>query len=227
MEMVMANMGKFDRPILFRVLLGTAVGTAAGIALLLWAVPATSDYRPAVLSTVVVPLGCFWGWLLSGSRERASTAALACFGLYFLSAFAAARLGTLIAGWSYFPTVIGVQSLGGVGIAMLLGFRGRALPQVEQLRERGDVIGLGHMLHEGSLLERREAARALGALGRQEARPALLHALDDTDLAIRQQALAALVGLAQPEDRPRLETLRQHPDRRTQRLAREVLHWIE
>jgi len=223
----MAKRKKFDRSILFRVLLGTAVGAAVGAALILWAVPSTSDYRPAVLSTVVVPLGCFVGWLLSGSRERAGTAAIACFGLYFLSSFAAARLGTLIAGWSYFPMVVGVQSVGGAGLALLLGFLGPGLPQVEQLRDAGDADGLARLLHEGPLFERREAARALAALGRQETRHALLNALDDTDAAVRQQALAALVGLAQPEDRSRLEALRQHPDRRTQRLAREVLHWIE
>lgn len=223
----MAKTGTFDRTILYRVLLGTAAGAAVGVALLLWAAPATSDYRPAVLSTVVVPLGCFVGWLLSGSRERAGTAAMACFGLYFLAAFAAARLGTLIVELAYFPTVVGVQSIGGMGLAVLLGFLGPGLPQVERLRDAGDVAGLSQMLQQGNPVERREAARALGALGNQEARPALLAALDDDDAAARQQVLGALVGLARPEDRPRLEALRRHPDRRTQRLAREVLHWIE
>lgn len=223
----MTETGKFDLTILWRVFLGTAAGAAVGAALLLWAVPGTRDYRLAVLSTIVVPLGCFLGWVLSGSRERAGTAALACFGLYFLSSFAAARLGTLMADWSYFPTVLGVQSVSGVGLAVLLAFLGRGLPQVERLRDAGDVAGLARLLHEGNLPERREAARALGTLGLQEARPTLLAALDDANAAVQQQALAALVGLAQPEDRPRLETLRQHPDRRTQRLAREVLHWIE
>lgn len=223
----MAETGKLDRAIFFRVLLGTAAGTAVGAGLLLWAVPATSDYRPAVLSTIVVPLGCFLGWLLSSSRERAGAAAIVCFGLYFLSAFAAARLGTLIPDWRYFPTVVGVQSVGGVGLAVLLGFLGRGLPQVERLRDAGDIAGLARLLHQGEPPERREAARALGALGGAEARPALLAALDDADPLVRQHALAALVGRAHPTDRPRLEAFRQHPDRRTQRLAREVLRWIE
>lgn len=223
----MVKSDTFDRAILLKVLLGTVVGAAVGAALLLWAVPGTDDYRPAVLSTIVVPLGCFVGWLFSGSRERAGTAAIVCFGLYFLSAFAAARLGTLVPAWRYFPTVVGVQTVGGVGLAVLLGFLGRGLPQVERLRDAGDAAGLARLLREGTPPERQEAARALGALGGAESRPALLAALDDADAAVRQHALAALVGLARPEDRPRLEALRQHPDRRTQRLAREVLRWIE
>jgi HEAT repeat protein len=127
----------------------------------------------------------------------------------------------------YFPTVVGVQAVGGVGLAVLLGFLGRGFPQVERLRDAGDTAGLAQLLREGNPPERQEAARALGALGSQEARPALLAALQDPDAAVRRHALAALVGRARPEDRPRLEALQQHPDRRTQRLAREVLHWIE
>jgi hypothetical protein len=224
----MAKAVRFDSAIFFRALAGTAVGTALGVALLLWVVPgAGNDYRPAVLSTIVVPLGCFAGWLLSGSRERAGTAALVCFGLYFLSAFAAARLGTLVESFKYFPTVVGVQSLGAVGLAVLLGFLGRGLPQVERLRDARDVAGLAALLHDGAPRERWEAARALGAVGGEASRPALLAALDDTDPAVRRAALAGLVGLARPEDRPRLEGFRTHPDRRTQHLAREVLHWIE
>jgi hypothetical protein len=223
----MAKTSKLDRTILLRVLLGTVAGAAVGAALLLWAVSATTDYRPAVLSTVVVPLGCFGGWLLSGSRERAGTAAIVCFGLYFLSAFAAARLGTLVSGLAYFPTVVGVQGVGGAGLAVLLGFLGRGLPQVERLRDAGDTAGLAELLRQGQPSERREAARVLGALGGEASRPALLAALDDADLPVRQQVLAALVGLARPEDRPLLEPLRQHPDRRTRHLAREVLRWIE
>jgi|GEM_PF-2403421 len=223
----MARTGTFNRTILIRVLLGTVAGAAAGVALLLWAVPATSDYRPAVLSTIVVPVGCFVGWLLSGSRERAGTAAICCFGLYFLSAFAAARLGTLFPALRYFSTVVGVQSGGGIALAVLLGFLGAGQPQVERLHDAGDAAGLAQLLRDGPAPVRQEAARALGALGGEAARPALLTALDDAEPAVRRAALAALVGLAQPADRPRLESLQQHPDRRTQRLAREALRWIE
>ena len=224
----MAKANRFDSAILLRILLGTAIGAAGGLVLLLGVIPqAGDDYRPAVFSTIVVPLGCFVGWLFSGSRERAGTAAIVCFGLYFLSAFAAARLGTLLEGLKYFPTVVGVQCLGAVGLAVLLGFLGRGLPQVERLRDARDVAGLAALLHEGKPRERQEAARALGAAGGKDARPALLAALDDADLLVRREALGGLAGLAEPEDRPRLETFRQNPDRRTQRLAREVLRWIE
>jgi hypothetical protein len=223
----MAKTRTFDGAITFRILLGTAVGAAGGVALLLWLVPgAGSDYRPAVLSTILVPLGCFAGWLLSGSRERAATAAVVCFGLYFLSAFAAARLGTLVAIFTYFPTVLGVQSLGAVGLALGLGFLGRGVPQVERLGDARDVAGLARLLREGDARERLEAARALAALGGTEARNPLLSALDDAEPQVRCEALAGLAGLAEPEDRPRLEALRQNPDRRTRRLAREALRWI-
>lgn len=224
----MARNQTFDGAITLRILLGTAVGAAAGVALLLWVVPgAGTDYRAAVLSTVLVPLGCFAGWLLSGSRERAATAAVVCFGLYFLSAFAAARLGTLIASFSYFPTVLGVQSLAAAGLALGLGFLGRGLPQVERLRDSRDVAGLAGLLHAGDWRERLEATRALATIGDSQARSPLLVALDDTEPRVRREALAGLAGLAKPEDRPRLDALRENPDRRTRRLAREVLRWIE
>ena len=224
----MVKAGRFDSAIFGIILAGTAVGAAVGAALLLWAVPrAGSDYRPAVLSTIVVPLGCFVGWLLSRSRERAATAAIVCFGLYFLSAFAAARLGTLFAGWKYFPAVVGVQSLAAAGLAVGLAFLGRRLPEVERLRNAGDVPGLAKLLQEGDPRQRLEAARTLGSLGQEQSRAPLLAALDETDPQVRHAVLAGLVGLAQAEDRPRLEAFRGHADHRTQRLARDVLRWIE
>jgi hypothetical protein len=225
--MVMAKTGNLDRMVFLKVLLGTAAGAAVAAALLLWAVPATTDYRPAVLSTIVIPLGCFCGWLLSGSRERAPTAAVVCFGLYFLSAFAAARLGTLSASWPYFPTVAGVQTVGGIGLAVWLGLLGRGCPQVEQLLDARDVAGLARLLREGQPYERREAARALGNLEGPEASAALLAVLDEAGPQLRCAALSALVGRTRPEDAPRLEALRSDPDRRTRRLAREALRWIE
>lgn len=221
-------MRSFDASIFFKVVAGTALGAAGGAALLLWAVPgAGNDYRPAVLSTVLVPLGCFWGWLLSGSRERAGTAAAACFGLYFLSAFAAARLGTLFPALRYFPTTLGVQSAAALGLAAVLGFLGRGVPQVEKLYDARDTAGLAALLREGTLAERAAAARSLGALGTPEARPSLLAALDDPEPQVRQEALAGLVGLAQAEDRPCLEAWARRGEKRARRLAREALRWIE
>ncbi len=219
----------FDKSILIRVLLGVACGALVGVAFLLWWVPAApkGDYRPAVLSTIVVPLGCLIGWLLSGSRERAPTAAVACFGLYFLSAFAAARLGTFFAGLNYFWTVVGVQGVGGLGLAVTLALLGRGVPQVERLRDARDVDGLAQMLSQGSLRERLEAARALGTLGEPAARPALLRALQDSSAAVCREAAAGLIGLATAEDVPVLRAALQHSDPAVRRRARRALRWIE
>ncbi len=224
----MARTRSFDAAVFFRVIAGTALGAAGGAALLLGVVPgAGDDYRPAVLSTILVPLGCFLGWLLSGSRERAGTAAAACFGLYFLSAFAAARLGTIFPALRYFPTTLGVQSAAALGLATALGLLGRGVPQVEKLYDARDTAGLAALLREGPPPERAAAARALGALGTPDSRPPLLAALEDPDPQVRREALAGLVGLAQEEDRPRIAGWLQHDEARTRRLAREVLRWIE
>jgi len=235
----MSDSTRFDWAILLRVLAGVALGALAGLAVLWWAVPAApkGEYRPAVLSTLLVPLGCFVGWIVSGSRERAGTAAVASFGLYFLSAFAAARLRTLPAislgaislnpaGWSYFWLVVVVQALGGLGIAVVLALRGRGLQQVERLKRARDLAGLEALLRSGTLSERREAARALGDLGEASARPALLAALDDSDVGVVREAAAALIGLATAQDRPRLEALRQHADPVIRRRAHAALRWI-
>ena len=131
----MAQAGRFEGTIFFTVLAGVVAGAAAGLGLLLGVVPGAANYRPAVLSTVLIPLGCLTAWLLSPSRERPTTAGLVCFSLYFVSAFAAARLGTFFSSWSYFYSVLGVQTLGGAVLALLLGFAGRARPEVEQLSE--------------------------------------------------------------------------------------------
>lgn len=231
---------RVDPTILLRVLAGLAVGVLVGLALLLWAVPAAvkDDYRPAVLSTLVVPLGLLLGWLLSGSRERAATAAVTSLGLYFFSAFVAARLRTLPAavlgtvsldpaGWDYFWLVAIVQAVAGLGIAVVLALLGRGWPRVERLKDAGDVAGLEALLQSGSPAERGEAARALGSLDEAAVRPALLSALDDGDAAVTREVLGALVGLATAADRPRLEALRQHPDPAVRRRAREALRWVE
>lgn len=235
----MSAPARLDLAILGKVLAGVAFGTLSGLALLWWAVPAApkGDFRPSVLSTLLVPLGCFVGWLFSGSRERAGTAAVSSFALYFLSAFAAARLRTLPAisvgtmtlspaTWNYFWLVVIVQALGGVVIAVTLAFLGRALPQVQRLQDARDVSGLGEILRAGSPAERREAARALGSLGGEGARLLLLAALDDADVGVVREALAALVGLAAAEDRPRLEALCRHTAPAIRRRARAVLRWL-
>lgn len=236
----MSGPDRFDGIVFFRVIAGVAFGAVASAALLLWAVPAMpqADYRPAVLSTVLVPLGCFLAWLWSGSRERAGTAAVASFALYFLSAFAAARLRTLPAmslgawtwdpgAWSYFWLVVIVQAVGGLAIAAVLGSLGRGLTEVERLKGAGDVPGLVTLLLNGNARQRREAARALGSLTAEPGvRPALLQALEDADVAVVREALGALVGLAVAEDRPRLEALLGHADPAVRRRARRALGWI-
>jgi hypothetical protein len=224
----MAKANAFDKAIFLATLSGVVLGAAVGVALLLWVVPAAGkgDYRPAVLSTVVVPLGCLIGWLDSGSRERAPTAAVACFGLYFLSAFAAARLGTFFAGLNYFWAVVGVQGLGGLGLAVLLGFLGPGVPQVERLKDARDVASLAALLCRGSPRERLEAARALGSLGEASARPALLEALGDPSVPVCREAAAGLVGLATAEDVPALQAALQHSDPVVRRRARQALRWI-
>ncbi len=222
----MRGADRFDGTIFLRVLTGVLLGSAVGVVLLLWVIPNAVDYRPAVLSTIVVPLGCFGGWVISPSRERAPTAALACFGLYFLSAFVAARLGT-IAPWNYFPTVVGVQTAAAAGLAVLLGFLGRGSPQVEKLRAAGDLAALASLVRQGGLPERLEAVRALSVLGQEQARPVLLAALNDEDGLLRREALSALVGLATEADVPRLEALLGEPDPSVRRRALRVLRWIE
>jgi len=137
----MAKSGRFHPTIFLTVLAGVCAGAAIGAALYLWARPQPESYqisRPAVLSTMLIPLGCFTAWLLSRSRERAFTAAMSCFGLYFLSAFVAARLGTFFPRWNYFATVLVVQAGAGLGLAVTLGFIGRA----EHPRPAGDLPGL-------------------------------------------------------------------------------------
>jgi len=222
----MAGAKRLDSTIFLRGLGGVALGAAVAVALNLWVIPGAADYRPAVVSTIVVPLGCFLGWLLSPSRERAPAAAVVCFALYFLSAFAAARLGTLTQ-WDYYHTIVGVQGLAGLGLALYLGFAGRALPEVERLSDARDVAGLAAVLQQGTAPERLEAVRALGNLGGVEVRPALLVALDDGDERVRYQAVTALTGLATEADVPRLAALLECPEPRVRRRVLEVLRWVE
>ncbi|MGB9723623.1 MAG: HEAT repeat domain-containing protein [Chloroflexia bacterium] len=212
-----------------KVLAGLTVGLVAALLILLLWVPqaAQGEYRPAVLSTVVLPLGLFLGWLLSGSRSRAPTAAATCFALYFLSAFAAARIRTFLPAWDYFYTVSGVQAVGGLALAVGLGFHGRGLPQVERLRAERDTAGLVALLRRGNPEEQREAARALGEIGHPEGRPALLEALKAEDLQVRRAAAEALIGLATAEDVPVLAAALESPDPILRRRVREALRWVE
>lgn len=231
----MRQMPRFEAKVFLKVLAGLLGGLVVSLLVLsLWVPKAASgDYRPAVLSTVVLPLGCFVGWLLSGSRARTPTAAAACFALYFLSAFAAARIRTFLPAWDYFYTVAGVQAAGGLALAVGLGFYGRALPQVERLRAARDTAGLCALLRQGSPEEQREAARALGEIGDPEGRPALREALKAVGaqhavpLEVRRAAADALVGLATAEDIPDLEAALQNADPSLRRRIREVLRWIE
>ncbi len=227
----------FEAGVFLKVLIGFLGGLVVALLdLFLWAPQATpGDYRPAVLSTVVIPLGCFIAWLLSGSRARAPTAAATCFALYFLSAFAAARIrtflpqgsGQVLPALDYFYTVVGVQAFGGLALAVGLGFHGRGLPQVGRLRAARDVAGLCALLRRGNPEEQGEAARALGEIGEPESRPALLEALRAGDLRVRRAAADALVGLATTEDVPDLEAALKDPDPSLRRRVREVLRWIE
>lgn len=222
----MRRMPGFEAKVFLKVLAGLLGGlTAALLILFLW-VPqaAPGDYRPAVLSTVVLPLGCLLGWLFSGSRARAPTASATCFALYFLSAFAAARIRTFLPAWNYFHTVAGVQAVAGLVLAVGLGFHGRGLPQVERLR---NVTDLSALLRRGSPEEQREAARILGEIGDPEGRPALLEALKAEDLQVRRAAAEALVGLATAEDVPILESALEGSDPLFRRRVREALRWIE
>lgn len=218
---------RFDAVIVLAVSAGVAVGAAAGWILVLAVVPEAATHRPAVLSTLVIPLGCFLGWVLSPSRERVATAAPVCFGLYFLSAFAAARLGTFFSEWDYFHTILWVQAGGGLALALALAAGGRALPEVERLRQAGDTAGLADLLLRPMARERWEAARALGELGEEEARLPLLEAIGDAEARVRRMALSALVGRASGEDVPRLELALADQDRAVRLQALEVLRWIE
>jgi len=223
----MTKLGEFDRNIFMTVLAGAVLGTVTGLALHLWVIPEAANHRPAILSTILVPLGCFLAWLLSPSRERAATAALVCFSLYFLSAFAAARLGTFFASWSYFRTILGVQALGGGAIALVLGFAGRVRPEVERLRTSAAVTDLVELAQQGSPPQRLEAVRALADLSKPGSHPAILEALNDTVAPVRREAARALIGRARAEDVPRLQISLQDPDPVVQRLAREALGWVE
>lgn len=218
--------GPFDPGVFLRVSIGLLLGTVVGVVLYLGVVPEAATFRPAVLSTVAIPLGCFFGWSSSSSREGAPTAALACFGLYFLSAFAAARWGTLFPEHRYFGTVLWMQALAGLVLALMLGRAGRTPPQVEELREAGDRAGLAGLLEEGGPRERREAVRALGVLGGAQARPALLEALGDPHLPVRREAAAALIGVAGAEDVPALEAALRDRDAIVRQRALEALRWI-
>ena len=136
----MARDGRFDLTVFLVVLAGIGTGAVVAVTLYLVMDPSRAVQvvsRPAVLSTLVIPLGCLVGWLLSRSRERAPTAAMACFGLYFLSAFLAARLGTFFPRWNYFATILIVQSVAGLGLAVVLGFVGRE----ERPRPAGEPAG--------------------------------------------------------------------------------------
>ncbi len=220
---------RFEASVFLKVLIGLLGGLGAALLdLFLWAPQAApGDYRPAVLSTVVIPLGGFIGWILSGSRARPPTAAATCFALYFLSAFAAARIRTFLPTWDYFYTAAGVQAVGGLALAVGLGFHGRGIPQVERLRADRDTAGLCALLRRGNPAEQREAARALGEIGDPEGRPALLEALKAEDLQVRRVAADALVGLATAEDIPDLEAALEDADPSLRRRIREVLRWIE
>lgn len=223
----MAEAGKFDRTIFLAVLVGVLLGAAGGVTLTRWVVPVAASFRPAVLSTVVVPLGCFVGWVLSPSREPAHVAAWVCFGLYFLSTFAAARLGTFFPGWDYFGAVLWVQSGGGIALAIGLSLSGRAVPGVEQLLQDRDAVGLAGRLGEGTPDERLAAVQALALLGGQEAASAFLQALEDDDARVRRAAIGALVGRAVPDDVPRLEAALSDADGLVRRRSLEALRWIE
>ncbi len=219
---------KFDRTIFFTVLGGGAVGVALGLLLLRAIVPQAHDPRPAVLSMLVVPLGLFIGWLLSPSREGVATASLVCFGLYFLSTFVAARLRTFFPAWEYGPTVLAVESLAGLGIALALGAAGRAHPRVERLRDRHDPAALQALLHrsDASPAERQEAVRAL-ALQEGPAAHWFQAALADPAGEVRREAAVALTGRATPEDLPYLEAALRDPDLRVRREVLEALRWVE
>lgn len=222
----MTKLGKFDRNIFMTIWAGAALGTAAGLVLHLWVIPEAANYRPATLSTILVPLGCFMGWLFSPSRERAATAVLVCFSLYVLSAFAAARLGTF-ENWNYFRTILGVQALGGTAMALVLGFAGRALPEVERLRASGAVTGLAELVRQGTPHQRLEAVRTLADLSKPQPHPAILAALDDSAAPVRREAARALIGQAGSEEVARLQVSLQDPDTVVQHLALEALGWIE
>jgi hypothetical protein len=175
---------------------------------------------------MVIPLGCFIGWILSSSRERAMTAGLACFGLYFFSAFVAARLDAFVDTWEYFDTVLWVQAIAGFGLALYLAFSGRALPRVEKLVRQGDTAGLVTLLDRGEPAERLEAVRALGRLRGQVRRP-LVDALEDADVPVRREAAQALIGVATAEDVPALVDVLGSGDAVVRRRALEALRWIE
>ncbi|MBN1483951.1 MAG: HEAT repeat domain-containing protein [Chloroflexia bacterium] len=221
------RMQSFDRAIFLTVLGGVLVGLAAGLLLQAWAMPTASNYRPAVWSTVLVPLACLLAWRFSPSREGLATALLACLSLYILSAFAAARLAALLSGWTYFELLPWLQALAGAGLALVLARSGRAQPSVERLREAQSLAELAALSREGTAAEREQALQALEQIQGESARPALLAALDDKTPRVRQRAAQLLAGRAQPEDVPRLQRLLRDPLPTVRRAALETLRWTE
>ncbi len=100
------------------VLGGVAAGTAVAAALAWWAIPRAADLRPAILCTVLIPIGCGLGWALGSGRQDIATVVWACLGLYLLSAFAAARLVTFFPAWNYWRTLVPLQAVGGTALAL-------------------------------------------------------------------------------------------------------------
>lgn len=94
------------------------------MALVEWAVPRAADPRPAVLSTVLVPVGCGLAWALGHRRQGLDTVVWACLGLYLLSSFAAARLVTFFPNWNYWRTLVPLQTAGGLALALIAGLEG-------------------------------------------------------------------------------------------------------
>ncbi|MGC8874383.1 MAG: hypothetical protein ACP5SI_08060 [Chloroflexia bacterium] len=104
-----------------RVVGGVIAGTGIAALLVWWAIPRTTSPRPAVLSTLLVPIGCGLGWALGCGKRRVGTAIWAALGLYLLSAFAAARLVTLFPSWNYWRTLVPLQAAGGLALAVAAG----------------------------------------------------------------------------------------------------------
>lgn len=116
---------RFCRSRFLRVLGGVAAGTAVAAALAWRAIPRAADVRPAILSTVLIPIACGLGWALGNRRQEVGTVIWACLGLYLLSAFAAARLVTLFPAWNYWRTLVPLQAAGGTALAFVAGLERR------------------------------------------------------------------------------------------------------
>ena len=82
---------------------------------------------------------------------------------------------------------------------------GDGKPQADPKTRR--LRGLSRLLSQGTMVERRRAARALGALGDPRAVPPLATALEDASPAVRMTAADALVGFGPKAREPLLAAL--------------------